>query len=127
MGADLREANLWGADLMGANLRGADLRGADLRGADLRGANCLNALGNFLRLTGSMHPIIAVDAEHVSIGCYRKPLQWWLENYQTIGAEEDYSTNQIAEYKRHLDYVQEWLNQKSCMNEKAPGMPKEET
>lgn len=43
VGADLRDANLWGVNLWGADLRTADLRGADLRGADLRDADLRGA------------------------------------------------------------------------------------
>ena len=117
--ADLREANLSGAYLSGANLSEADLREANLSGAYLREANlrgtnlseadCLTASGYFLRLAGSRHAIIAIDAQNISIGCHRKTLAEWLDKYAAIGAEEGYTPAQIAEYRRHLEYTQEWL------------------
>jgi uncharacterized protein YjbI with pentapeptide repeats len=117
-GADLRGANLsWAnlswADLSEANLRGADLRGANLRGADLREAACLMAYGDFLRLSGRRHAIIAVDSDHVSIGCFRMALSEWLVDYEAVLQDKGYSEDEIAEYGRHLKYVQEWLANRS--------------
>jgi uncharacterized protein YjbI with pentapeptide repeats len=43
MGANLREARIWGADLRRADLEGAYLRGANLDGAVLREANLFGA------------------------------------------------------------------------------------
>ena len=118
-GADLSDANLSGADLRRADLRRADLSGANLSGADLSDANCLTALGDFLRIAGSRHAIIAIDAENVSIGCMRRSLAEWLHCYQQVGEEEGYTAAQIAEYGRHLEYVLAWLAARPVKTEGA--------
>jgi len=107
--ADLSGANLSEADLSGANLSGANLRGADLGGANLRGADCLTASGELLRIAGTRHAIIAVDAENVSIGCMRHDLTWWQEHYAAVGRSEGYTATQVEEYRLHIEYVAAWL------------------
>ena len=123
-GADLTGAVLRGADLMGADLTGADLTGAnlsdtvltravltgaDLRDADLSNSNCGTAFGNMLRITGSRHPIIAVDEDNISIGCMLHDLAWWREHYKASGRAQRYSDVQIEEYRLHIEYVAQWL------------------
>jgi hypothetical protein len=43
-----------------------------------------------------------------------KPLAVWLATYETVGQQQRYTPSQIAEYKRHLEYVQEWLAAKGA-------------
>ena len=124
-GADLTGADLTGADLTGVDLAGADLTEADLTGAVLTGAvltdavlrradlsnsNCGTALGDFLRITGTSHPICAIDEENVSIGCMRNSLAWWREHYSAVGRNERYSAAQIEEYRLHIEYVATWMS-----------------
>ena len=119
-GADLTEADLTGADLTGADLTGADLTEADLTGAvltdavlrraDLSNSNCGTALGDFLRITGTRHPICAIDEGNVSIGCMRNSLAWWREHYSAVGRNERYSAEQIEEYRLHIEYVATWMS-----------------
>ena len=117
---NLRGAYLRGADLSFANLRGAYLRGADLRGADLSGAklsdeNLRGAKGLLphavipLQIGGSMHWIIVREVGHITIGCEHHPVDWWLEHYEALGRSERYTKEQIAEYKRHIDYCRDWM------------------
>ena len=119
-GADLTEADLTGADLTGADLTGADLTEADLTGAvltdavlrraDLSNSNCGTALGDFLRITGTRHPICAIDEGNVSIGCMRNSLAWWSEHYADTGQSQGYSAKQIEEYRLHIEYVATWMS-----------------
>jgi uncharacterized protein YjbI with pentapeptide repeats len=125
-GADLCGANLRGADLCGANLRGADLCGADLCGANLRGANLreadlcgadlCGAKQCVLRIQGSRHEITCVD-DDVRIGCHRRTLAQWLTIYAKIGAEENYSAEQIAEYWAHLKHIEALLAMRMAAKE----------
>ena len=107
------------AEASRADLSDADLSGADLSDANLSGANFLTALGDFLRIAGSRHAIIAIDAENVSIGCMRRSLAEWLHCYQQVGEEEGYTAAQIAEYGRHLEYVLAWLAARPVKTEGA--------
>jgi uncharacterized protein YjbI with pentapeptide repeats len=115
-GADLCGANLRGADLCGANLRGADLCGANLREADLCGANLCGAKQCVLRIQGSRHEITCVD-DDVRIGCHRRTLAQWLTIYAKIGAEENYSAEQIAEYWAHLKHIEALLAMRMAAKE----------
>ena len=110
MGAVLTDADLTGADLTDADLTDADLRDADLTGADLSKSNGGTALGDFLRITGTRHPIIAIDEENVSIGCMRNSLAWWSEHYADTGQSQGYSAKQIEEYRLHIEYVATWMS-----------------
>ena len=134
IGAYLIDANLGGADLGGADLGGADLRGANLRGANLRGANLIDAylidanlIGAYLRgadlgganlrgAKGITLPIITINGTahtlqyingNIKIGCEEHTVQHWIDNYEAIGAENDYTTKQIAEYGRYIKAVAE--------------------
>ena len=107
-GADLRKANLRKANLHGADLRKANLCGADLRKANLCGANLPD---NNVCLHGSRHEIIAIDND-VQIGCHRKPLAEWLEEYKAIGQAENYTPAEIVEYGLHLRHIQALIDLK---------------
>ena len=105
-GADLRGADLRGADLQRADLRGADLQGADLQGADLRGAEIEN--DGMLKtaptqIIGSAHPVLIFMRTHLKIGCVCKPVEWWLENNVRCGEENQYTSEQITEYRRYIE------------------------
>jgi len=124
---DLRYANLYCADLTGANLSNAtlsraNLRYADLRGADLRCANlycadlrcadlsrvkiyCANLTGinlKHLKKQGSRNYLIAIKNQ-IQIGCEIHSFDWWLRNYKECGEENDYTEEEIAEYKSYID------------------------
>jgi hypothetical protein len=113
-GADLRGAHLNGSDLRGAhlygaNLRGADLRGAHLYGADLRGANLYMTkiseteyLVKTLFINGSKHSVSWYGCNQIQIGCHKKEIDWWKDNYAWIGAKEGYTPEQCEEY---LEYI----------------------
>jgi len=93
-----------------AILTGAVLTDAVLRRADLSNSNCGTALGDFLRITGTSHPICAIDEENVSIGCMRNSLAWWSEHYADTGQSQGYSAKQIEEYRLHIEYVATWMS-----------------
>ena len=111
-GADLRGAYLMGADLMGADLRGAyltgaDLMGADLRGADLTGAYLTGAKGIILpviNISGTQHSVFYMDGK-IRIGCVEKTVDEWLLEYEKIGKENNYTDEQIKEYKKYIDMI----------------------
>jgi len=120
--ADLRDADLSGAYLSRAYLSRADLRDADLSGAYLSRANLRDAdlsgaktdaatkMDRWsLVIVGSRHVITATD-RLVAIGCQRHSLDWWLENYKTVGSESGYSAEEIEEYGGHLKRIEAAAN-----------------
>ena len=73
----LRLHNLW----LEANLSGADLRGADLKGAhDIK--------------TFKYERHLAIQyLDRIRIGCGDHTIEYWLENYQTIGQANNHTPN----------------------------------
>jgi hypothetical protein len=119
IGADLRGANLRDADLRGANLRDADLIGANLIGADLRGANLIDANlrgANGITLPvfniiGSVHSLFFMD-DKIKIGCEDHSVEEWVNNYKEIGENNDYSLEQIEEYRKYIFMIAEFIKNK---------------
>jgi len=112
-GADLRDADfrgacltgacLTGAYLPGACLTGADLTGVDLTVADLRGAD----LTGLIEINGSKHKLQYYNNQ-LRIGCYEYPLAYWLIMYDTIGRENNYTEEEIKEYKGYMDILKQY-------------------
>ena len=105
-GADLRGANLWGANLSEANLSEANLRGADLRGADLRGADLWGANLYFIKIKGSVNELLYCQ-DHLWIGCEYHHIGFWKIAYNIIGKENNYSDEQIEEYRNYIFHIDE--------------------
>ena len=109
-GADLSGVNLFGADLRGADLRGANLSRAnlsraDLSGADLFGVDLSRAKGITLpviTISGSKHTVYHCN-EIIKIGCLEKSYSEWCAEYEEIGKKENYTPEQISEYKKYID------------------------
>lgn len=112
-GADLRWVNLRGADLRGANLKGANLNetnlnGVNLCGADLSGASLYVLCADFVKgidlsviSTGIKHRIVR-HGSTVYIGCHKHSIDYWLENFEKIGKENNYSSEEIQCYRAAL-------------------------
>lgn len=101
-GADLYKANLQGADLEGANLRGANLRDANLKDANLKGAD----LYDTSVLTFQLGKHFGFYHEgYVKIGCSSMSLYEWLTCFEKVGAEEGYTSLQIADYGAMLEFL----------------------
>ena len=107
------------ADLEGANLRGADLRGTDLRGANLLDANLLDAnlrdanlvganikRANYVKIIGSRH-----ELQHckgiVFIGYIKHTIDEWLDQYEQIGKDNNYTEKEIKEYGIYLKMIKD--------------------
>ena len=56
-----------------------------------------------LQIQGSKHSVNSPDFKMVKIGCQEHDPQFWLDNFESIGIENDYSQEQIVEYKRYID------------------------
>ena len=108
-GANLRCANLEGANLRCANLEGANLEGANLRYADLEGANGIEL--PIFNITGTVHSLFYIG-NNIKIGCEEHSVNFWIENYKSIGEKNDYSPEQIEEYKKYIFMVAEFNKNK---------------
>ena len=107
-GANLSGANLFWVDLSGANLRKANLSWADLREADLYGANLSRATLPYLRFCLFRHELTATKGQ-IQIGCEIHPTEWWLDNYVSIGKENNYSDEEIAAYGKAIKMCAEYF------------------
>ncbi len=107
-GADLAGANLAGANLAGANLGKADLTGANLTGANLTEADLTEAIGTFATGSFGKHHAVAAGG-YISIGCHRFTYAHWLENFQAMGKEAEYTDAEIGRYGAWIKMVVEWL------------------
>ena len=119
-GADLQSAYLTGANLRGADLqcanfyrtylRGAYLRGANLRGADLRGADLSEIKGKEI-LTFQAGKDFAYSCDgFIKIGCMEHPIEYWLNNFEEIGKDNDYTENEIRLYGIFIKFISAELN-----------------
>ena len=99
-----------GGDFYGGDFRGGDFHGGDFRGGYFHGGNFYG--GNYevsmLQIQGSKHFCYASFSEEdnsvcLGIGCERHTIEWWLENYASIGQEENYTDEQVDEYKLYID------------------------
>jgi uncharacterized protein YjbI with pentapeptide repeats len=104
-GADLRGANLQGANLLDADLRGANLRGANLRGVNLRGTVLENRA--LLTFQYNKHTAYYFGDGMLQIGCEKHELSKWLAEFENIGKQYGYSSDEIAKYGKFI---------KGCMN-----------
>ena len=94
-----RGANLCGANLCEANLRGADLCEANLCEANLRGAKEIKL--PIISLNGSAHSLFYINGT-IRIGCEEHTIDEWVENYKSIGDDNNYSEEQITEYGKYI-------------------------
>ena len=84
----------------GGNFYGGYFHGGNFRGGDYEVL--------MLQIQGSKHFCYAYFSEEdnsvcLGIGCERHTIEWWLENYASIGQEENYTDEQVDEYKLYID------------------------
>lgn len=77
-----------------------EMRGGVMRGGEIE--------VSMLQIQGARHFCYASFTEDgkeiwLGIGCEFHPIQWWIENYETVGEKEDYAIEEVAEYS---DYIQ---------------------
>ena len=118
-GGNFYGGDFYGGDFMGGNFRGGDFRGGDFRGGDFCGGNFRGGDfhgGDFrggdyeismLQIQGSKHFCYAYFEDDGSIclgiGCERHSIEWWIESYSEIGNNENYTAEQVDEYKLYID------------------------
>jgi len=85
-------------------LSGADLNGADLNGADLSYTEIFTfTLGQHFGFAhfGEQY----TEGSYVKIGCEKHCLDYWLENFKSIGNKHKYTKAQIANYGKMLNML----------------------
>lgn len=95
----LKNHKIWlisdGKEGVRADLAGADLVEANLRGSDLISANLVNTC--VISATLGKHFAFYHEG-YLKIGCESNTLEWWLENYERMGKEANYSDQDIKMY-----------------------------
>ncbi len=106
---NLSEANLSGADLSGANLYGANLYEANLKKTLLEGKSVLS-------FQFEKHSAYFYGLDEIVIGCERKTISEWIEQYEDMGKKNDYSDEQIKRYGDFIKMCLETYNEqkKQC-------------
>ena len=114
-GGDFRGGDFYGGDFYGGDFRGGNFHGGYFHGGDFRGGDFHGGYfhgGDYevlmLQIQGSKHFCYAYFSEEdnsvcLGIGCERHTIEWWLENYASIGQEENYTDEQVDEYKLYID------------------------
>ena len=55
------------------------------------------------QLQGSMHFVNECKKGFLKIGCHEYDFNYWVENFERIGRENNYNQKQINEYKLYID------------------------
>jgi hypothetical protein len=104
LGGNFRGGNFHGGNFHGGNFHGGDFYGGDFRGGDFWGGTYEVSM---LQIQGTQHFCYAYPQEDGSIclgiGCERHSIEWWIENYASIGQEKNYTAEQVDEYKMYID------------------------
>lgn len=69
-----------------------------------------------LFIKGSEHPVTYVGEGKMSIGCYTKKIEWFENNYETLGKNYKYSDNHIKEYAGHIKSMKKFYETISNTN-----------
>ena len=56
-------------------------------------------------ITASRHSVSYWGAEVIQIGCKRFSISEWQQHFQKIGQAENYTSDQIEEYKGYIDLI----------------------
>ena len=115
-GADLTRAYLTRADLTRADLTRANLSGADLSGADLTRAYLTSTIlenKEMVTFQYKKHLASYTGLDEITIGCHKHPIQYWLDNFESIGKANGYAEEEIAKYGRFI---------KSCARDFKKGL-----
>jgi hypothetical protein len=70
-------------------------------------------------LYGTKHPLSLCSLTQIAIGCHVHDFAYWLEHGPAIGRSEGYTTEQIAEYRRHFMYLKALAKRIQAAQKKA--------
>ncbi len=105
---DFRGGNFWSGDFRGGNFSGGDYRGGNYRGGNFRGGVIRGGVYEvtLLQIQGSRHFCYLEKTDEggllLGIGCRKYTIDEWKKQYSQIGADENYSLDEIAEYKEYI-------------------------
>ena len=54
---------------------------------------------------GTRYKVCESNDGHITSGCIRKPVEWWLENVERCAEENGYTTEQQIEYREIFEFV----------------------
>jgi hypothetical protein len=107
--AELNNAQLNNVKLNNAQLNAAELNNAKLNNAQLNYAELNNAQGKVFYIAYFGHHHCIATATHISIGCERHTVKYWLKNYKEIGLKYGYSKSELTMYGAWIKTVSENL------------------
>lgn len=64
-------------------------------------------IGKTIFITGIRNPVNYYGLDVIHIGCIRKTIAEWQEQYPEVGRENDYSDEQIREYGAYIQMIAE--------------------
>lgn len=98
------------AVLIKGEMRGGVMWGGVMRGGVMHGGEMWGGVieVSMLQIQGTRHfcyasPTKTGESIWLGIGCEFHPIEWWIENFESVGKSEGYTTEQIAEYKLYID------------------------
>jgi uncharacterized protein YjbI with pentapeptide repeats len=107
-GGNFRGGNFWGGNYKGGNFRGGNFWGGNYKGGDFWGGNYRGGdyAVTLLQIQGSRHFCYVEKTDEgrllLCIGCHKYTIDEWKEQYSQIGENENYSPDEIAEYKEYI-------------------------
>ena len=64
-----------------------------------------------LQIQGTAHSVCSPDFFHIRIGCQERTPEDWQENFKSVGKSNNYSDEQIIEYKRYIDLFSDVISE----------------
>ena len=74
-------------------------------GNDVTLGNGVKLAASPLAVQGTKHLAVNTGAGLIQIGCHTRTFAQWIADYEQVGTDEGYSKDQIAEYKRIIDFI----------------------
>jgi hypothetical protein len=65
------------------------------------------SIGKTIFITGSGNTVNYYGLDVIHIGCIRKTIAEWQQQYREVGRENDYSDEQIREYGAYIQMIAE--------------------
>lgn len=63
-----------------------------------------------INVNGSKHFVSYWGQNRIDIGCHSKSISEWDEIYAEVGKSENYTDQQISEYKKYIDFISDIHN-----------------
>jgi carbonic anhydrase/acetyltransferase-like protein (isoleucine patch superfamily) len=69
-------------------------------------------VSSVLYIQGSRHSLTTSSYSEIKIGCECHTVEYWLENFEKIGAQNNYTAQEIEEYGELIEFAARWLEKK---------------